>query len=168
MEDISKQIVSAFQSHIDDKAIKKISFNVDRNELYEKYKSGEELNELERFFIMPLMNNDEEMNSLIDGSEILEKIYNKAINDYSDDVKRYKYNLMYEAETLHKEILESKYMLSTHELYNLVYKIGTNDCLVNIIDNLNELDYSKEDIEKIIGQSIDEKLTEYENKNRED
>lgn len=167
MDNIGRKILDALQDHIDDSSIKKISLSIDRNEIYEKYKSGEELNELEKYFIMPLMDSDEEMEELIDGNEILERAYKYAVKQYRDNVIRYKYNLMVESDNLNEEVFESKYMLSTHELYDVAYKVGFNDCLINIIDNVKKLDYSNEDIEKIIGQSIDEKLAEYENK-RED
>lgn len=154
MDNISKKIIDAFQNHIDDSAIKKISLNIDINELYEKYMSGEELNELEKYFIMPLMNNDEEMEALIDGNEKLEKVYREVVSKYNDDVIRYICNLKLECDDLCKEIFESKYMLSTDKLYELAFKIGSNDCLINIIENLENLDYSIEDIEKIIDKKI--------------
>lgn len=147
MENLNKKVLYDIEKNFDNDSIKKLNISIDVKEIQKKYESGKELTKEDKD---------------------LKDFYGNTVKKFNNDVIRYIANLRIEINEINKEIFESEYMLSINKLYDLVYKIGFNDCLINVVEKLEELDYSKEDIENIINEEIPELDPDYSGKYKED
>ena len=168
MDYINKNVLDGIKENFDDDAIKKLSISIDAKEIRKKYESGKELTRIERLCLLLAADTRDEIRELTKDDKELKEFYYKAVKRFNDDVTRYVATLRVEISDMNKEIFENEYMLSTNKLYDLVYKIGFKDCLANIVEKLQELDYSKEDIQNIIDEEIPELDPDYREKYMDD
>jgi hypothetical protein len=155
-----KEALKSLDSHFDNNALTNLNVGIDVLEIKKKYDRGEKLNEYEKLCVIPALDTEEEIKEIVQGNEVLEKLYDKYKKIKYNDATPYLRNLKQKTSKMYEDIINSEFVLKEDILYHRAYEIGFNNCLMDIIQHLIVLDYTKEEIEKI----IDEKLEEIEDK----